>query len=149
MNKANFLLFVAALFLALLPFRSQAVQSQDFGEFIVHYNALTTDMLPPPVASAYNIQRSGNVVMLNITVLREVLGTPGTPVEAKVDASAVNLTNQHHNVDMREIKEENAIYYIGTLGVDNLETYDFTILVTPKGQNDPFVVKFQQQFFTE
>lgn len=128
---------------------AHAAQSQDFGDYIVHYNAITTEMLPPSVASAYSIQRSSNVVLLNITVLKEVMGTPGTPVNAEVEASAVNLTNQHHNVTMREIEEKNAIYYIGTLGVDNRETYQFTVMVTPEGMQQPFVVRFRQQFFTE
>lgn len=129
--------------------RAHAEQSQDFGDYVVHFNALTTDMLPPQVASGYNIQRSSNKVLLNITVLKKVLGAAAGPVEAKVDAEAVNLTDQHHDIAMREVKEQGAIYYLGTLNVDNRETYDFTVNVTPEGLQQPFVVRFRQQFFTD
>lgn len=129
--------------------RVNAEQSQDFGNYVVHFNAVTTDMLPPQVASGYNIQRSSNKVLLNITVLKKVLGAAASPVEAEVDAEAVNLTDQHHNIPMRAVKEQGAIYYLGILSVDNRETYDFTVNVTPEGQEQPFVVRFRQQFFTD
>lgn len=145
--RALHLLFFAGL-LALTTI-SKAEQSQDFGDYVVHFNAITTNNLPPQAASAYNIQRSANKALLNITVLKKVMGAPGTPVEADVRAEAVNLTNQHHVLSMREVKEQNAIYYLGMLNVDDEETYDFTVTVSPEGVPQKFVVKFRQQFFTD
>lgn len=134
--------------LALAASRAMAEQSQDFGDYVVHFNAVNTDMLPPQIATHYNIQRSSGKVLLNITVLKKVLGAAASPVAAEVDASAVNLTDQHHDIAMRKVEEQGAIYYLGTLSVDNRETYDFTVEVTPEGREKPFVVKFRQQFFT-
>ena len=47
-----------------------AEQSQTFGDYEIHYNALTTDQLSPEVAKAYGIVRSGSRAMLNVSVLR-------------------------------------------------------------------------------
>jgi len=65
---------------------SAAQQSQDFGEYVVHYNALNTKLIPPQVAKGYGIQRSSNRALLNVTVLKKVMDTPGTPVGAQVTA---------------------------------------------------------------
>ena len=127
-----------------------AQQSQDFGEYVVHYNALNTNMITPQVAQAYGIRRSSSRAMINITVLKKVMSNPGTPVKASVSASGRNLTGQTREVEIREISDqEGAVYYIGELSVRNMETFSFTINVAPEGTDQAFEVKFRQQFYTE
>lgn len=149
MNSLRIAAVVVLCALALASGRVQAEQSQDFGDYVVHFNALTTNQLPPQAASAYNIQRSANRVLLTITVLKKVMGAPGTPVSAKVKAEAVNLTGHHHTIAMRTVEDDGAIYFLGTLNVDNAETYHFTINIGPEGIDETFVVKFRKQFFTD
>jgi hypothetical protein len=137
------------LLLALLsPPSVLAENSQDVGDYVIHYNALATDMLPPAVARDYHITRSQNRGMVNITILKKVLGTPGQPVHARVDASAKNLAGQYRNIRMREIREGNAIYYIGEFGVANEETMNFKVQVRPQGERDFYEVEFSQDFYT-
>lgn len=127
-----------------------AQQSQDFGEYVVHYNALNTNMLPPQVAQAYGIKRSPSRALLNVTVLRKVMNTPGTPVNAEVKASGTNLTGQLREIPIREIRDpEGAIYYIGEFPVHNMETYQFSVNVQLEDEDEPLVVRFRQQFYTE
>jgi hypothetical protein len=137
------------LLLALLsPPSVLAENSQDVGDYVIHYNALATDMLPPAVARDYHITRSQNRGMVNITILKKVLGTPGQPVHARVDASAKNLAGQYRDIRMREIREGNAIYYIGEFGVANEETMNFKVQVRPQGERDFYEVEFSQDFYT-
>ena len=70
----------------------------EFGDFVVHFNAQPTDMLPPTVARAYGIQRSENRAMLNVSVLRKAEGSIGQPVTADVTVAARNLTGQLKNI---------------------------------------------------
>jgi hypothetical protein len=129
---------------------AEAQQSQDFGEYVVHYNALNTNLIPPQVAQSYNIKRSPSRALLNITVLKKVMDTPGTPVKADVTASGTNLTGQRRDIEIRQITDpEGAIYYIGELSVHNMETYNFTVQVAVAGEDEPMMVKFRQQFYTE
>lgn len=129
---------------------AQAQQSQDFGEYVVHYNAINTNFIPPQIAQGYGIQRSSSRVLLNITVLKKVLDTPASPVKADVIASATNLTGQRREIEIREINDaEGAIYYLGEFPVHNMETFNFVVEATPKGQNEALTVKFLQQFYTE
>lgn len=142
------LLFLASMLAA--PTNTEAQQSQDFGDYVVHYNALNTNFILPQVAQGYGIKRSSSRALLNITILKKVMDNPGTPVKAVVTASGTNLTGQRREIEIREIKDaEGAIYYIGEFPVHNLETYNFTVEVQAEGEDEPLVVKFRQQFYTE
>ena len=116
------------------------------GDHVVHFSAQTTDQLPPEVARAYNIVRSKNRAMLNVSVLRS---SDNVAVGANVAVKAVNLTGQLKNITMRQIDEQEAIYYIGEVAVANRETLIFDISVTPNGVDRPSEVRFKRQFFTD
>jgi hypothetical protein len=138
------------LLAALTSLPAFAQQAQEFGDYIVHYNALNSSLITPEVAKAYGIRRSDSRALINISVLKNTADKTTTAVKAKVTASGRNLTGQTRNVDMREIDDgDGAIYYIGELSVRNMETFDFTVVVLVEGQNKPFNVKFRQQFYTE
>ncbi len=127
-----------------------AQQAQVFEDYIVHYNALSSSLITPEVAKAYGIRRSDSRALINISVLKNSEDQPATAVKATVTSSARNLTGQTRIVEMREINDgDGAVYYIGELSVRNMEMFDFTVLVTPEGQNKPFNVQFRQQFYTE
>ena len=129
----------------LLYSTGHAESSTTINGYTVHYNALSTESLPPSVARVYGITRSKNRGLLNISVLKKGEGFEG--VEAKLDASATNLTGQMRNIKLRKIKEDNAVYYIGEFSVANEETLDFVIRVTTP-DNQSTTLKLRQQFFT-
>jgi hypothetical protein len=135
---------------AALTFSAQAAaeQSQDFGDYVVHYNTLNTDFLAPEVARTYGITRSGNRAILTVTVLKKDLGLGAVPVKAKIQASAVNLSNQPKAVSMREITDGKAIYYVGEFPISNEETLNFDLQVSTDG-GASHTLAFQQQFFTD
>jgi len=138
------------LLAALTSLPAIAQQAQEFGDYIVHYNALRSSLITPEVAKAYGIRRSDSRALINISVLKKTESQLPIAVKAEVTASGRNLTGQTRNVEMREIDEgDGAIYYIGELSVRNMETFDFTVVVLPAGQSKPFNVKFRQQFYTE
>lgn len=118
----------------------------DIGDYVVHFSAQSTDQLPTEIAQAYGIVRSKNRAMLNVTVLREA---DNTPVAATIAVKAVNLTGQLKDITMRQIDEQDAIYYIGEVAVANRETLIFDISVTPEGTSRAADVRFKRQFYTD
>lgn len=129
---------------------ASAQQAQQFGEYSIHYNALNSSLISPEVAKVYGIRRSDSRALINISVLKNAENELPMAVKANVTASGRNLTGQTREVDMREVNEgDDAIYYIGELSVRNMETFDFTVMVTPEGQSKPYTLKFRQQFYTE
>ena len=135
--------------LLLLPALVLAEQSESFGDYTAHYSAFTTDLLTPEVAKSYRIARSKNRAMLNVSVLKKVMGTTAQPVKASVKVTAANLNSQLRELQMREINEQGAIYYIAETPVSNGETLKFTITVEPEGETAGHTFSFQQQFFTD
>ncbi len=123
--------------------------SADIGDHVVHFSAQSTDKLPPEVASFYNIVRSKNRAMLNVSILRE---SDSLTVAGVVTVKVVNLTGQLKNVTMRRIDsagDPGAIYYIGVTPVANREWLIFDISITPEGVDSASDVRFKRQFFTD
>lgn len=123
--------------------------SADMGNHVIHFSAQSTDQLPPAVAREYNIVRSKNRAMLNVSVLRK---PDNVPVAAEVSVNTVNLTGQLKNVTMRKIEEPGdvvAIYYIGDTTVANREVLIFNISIKPEGEETVSQVRFKRQFYSD
>ena len=118
----------------------------NFGDHVIHFSAQSTDRLSPEVARAYNIVRSKNRAMLNVSVL---LAETNAAVTAKIMVKTVNLTGQLKNVTMRKVEEQEAIYYIGETPVANQETLIFDISVQPDGVETTSDMRFKRQFYTD
>jgi hypothetical protein len=147
MKRPNLLI---TLLLLLLSGHVAAQQSEQFGHYSVHYNAINSNLIPAQVAQGYGIKRSASRAILNITVMDSSAGEPGEAIPAQVTAQAVNLTGQRRDIKMREITEpEGGLYYIGELPIHNLENYNFKVSVQVEGEKAPFELSFRQQFYTE
>jgi len=119
-----------------------------FGNYTIHVNTLTTDQLPPEVAREYKIARSKSKAMLNVVMTENIDGVD-KPVTGTVTTVARNLANQIKDMEMREIIEQDAIYYIGVISVDNEENIIFDVKATPANGSESFLMTYRQQFFTE
>ncbi len=145
--KTKMMGLMAGLALSGMSMHSLAENATHVAGYTIHHNALTTDNLAPQVAKAYGIQRSKNRGMLNVSVLKDKAGSVGEPVKAEVEATATNLSGQSREIDMREVMDGGAIYYIGDFRVSNQETLNFALTVSPVGAGR-YHAKLSQQFFT-
>ena len=144
-------LFVKSLFMLVLmgvSVNAAAENSRVFGNYVVHYNAFRSDTLSPEIAKAYQLTRRNNRIIVNITVLKKVMGTTGKPVPATIAGNASNLTGQLKTLEFREIKEDTAIYYIAELKVTDGEFLKFKLNITPEGEEGPARLQFSKRFFT-
>ena len=137
---------LAVLSLSAVALTAHAEISQKFGTLEIHYNALSTEDLLPEVARSYKIERSKTRGILTMSVLkRNQLGALN-PVAAKIDAYFVNPQQQLARVNMREIREGSAIYYLGEFRVTPPETLNFTTSVEVAGEPKR-EMKFEQKFY--
>lgn len=130
-----------------LPFAAQAEQAQKFDDVEIHYNALSTIDLTPEIARNYKLTRSKSRGLLTISVLKKNSMGASYPVPAEVKVNAITVYNQLVSVDMREIKEGSAIYYLGEYGIVLPETLKFSISVKPEGSAKPHSFEYQQSFY--
>jgi len=136
------------LALLLLPTRGGAEQFQKFGEVTVHYNALSSDQLPPDVAKSYGFARSSHKGLLNIAVQRDN-GCAVLPLVAAVKATATNLAGQRVDVSVREIKDGDTVYYLGEFPVAGSDTLRFAVEITPDGATTPLKLAFSKDYVTD
>ena len=134
--------------LALSPL-ALAEESTQAGEYTIHHNAFRADTLSPDVARTYGFQRSKHRGLLNVSVIKEQKGTTGISTPATVDVDIVNLMGQKSPIPMREIKDQEAVYYMGEFPIYNEQTINFEIRVKPQGETTTRVVKMSQEFFTD
>ncbi len=120
-----------------------------FGDYVVHFNAVPTVDLSPEIADEYDIIRSNNRILLNVSMLRSAEIGFGTAVTGTVEATAANLTGQLRTLLTQEITEGEAIYYIAETQIEDGETLIFTIDATPDGLTEPLRVRFQKRFFVD
>lgn len=147
-SQRLFVHIILAFAVAVFGTQLRAENSQTLGDYVVHHNAFTTDVLEPEIAKEYNIRRSKNRGMINIVVLKKVMGTTGEPVTASINGTATNLTGQLKTLDLREIHKGKAIYYIADFGVSHKETLEFNLQIKPTGMKATHTIKFRQQFYT-
>ena len=135
--------FLSLALLISIPLSSYANNVAKFGDYVVHYNALPTDILLPKVARTYKIKRSKNRGMINIVVQHKGKGTG-----AKVTGTGVNLNAQLKHLEFREIKDGDVTYYISNFRVTHKEMFNFKIKVQPAGSSKAYTVKFKKEFYT-
>lgn len=138
-------LFVLAF--AALSFTSTvyAANSKEYADHIIYYNAFPTDSLPPEMTKQYALKRSKNYAMVNISVMKKGSGIP-TGVKAKVTGTIKNLMGQTRELEFREIKEANAVYYIAQIGVQSKEVVNFNIDIKPEGTKLKYDIAFNKKF---
>lgn len=147
----RYLLAALVLTLAVAPTLSfaDAEHMTSVDGYEIYYNALTADTLLPEVAKQYGLQRSKTRGLLNVSVRKPEKGTLGTAVPATIDAGTLTLTGHPLPIGMREIKEGDAIYYIGDFPIKHQESVTFALDVRPQGAGKSYKIKFVQQFFTD
>jgi hypothetical protein len=138
-------LSVSILMLA-LP--AQAERSIEIGDVVVHYSAVPSLSLTPQIARQYAITRSAGRALLNISVLRRAEDGSHSAITAAVSAAATNLNGQRQSIAVREVREGDAIYYLGEPRIGEGETLDFEFTVDPEGEPGPIDGRFRQQFFS-
>ena len=148
-HKIGVLLLAIALLLLLLllPIRGQGAQAQDFGDYVVHYNAIATNQLQAAIAKQYGIERSDHRGLLNIAIESKRDGTH--MVRGDVRAEVSDLTGHKQPIALRETDENGDIDYLGDFPLNRSGAYIFTVKITPSGGMQPFVVRFNQDYVVD
>ncbi|MAD44546.1 MAG: hypothetical protein CMI02_05975 [Oceanospirillaceae bacterium] len=144
---------IISLFALLSAFSLPAVadrgeQKQVFGDYEIHYMGLNSSFLEPEVAEAYGIPRSRSMGYLSISIMKTTTDEDvPEALTGDVRGQMQNMIGQKKELEFKEIKERNAIYYISTFRFDQEDVYKFTLQVSPDGESRTFDVKFDQRFY--
>jgi len=149
-HKVGVLLLAILLLIVLLvlPRHGQGAQAQEFGDYVVHYNAISTSQLVDSMARQYHIERSGHRGLLNVAVERKQAGAAGM-IGADISAEVSDLTGHRTPINMRETRENGDVDYLGEFPLGGSGAYLFTVKITPPGRTQPYVVRFNQDYVVD
>ncbi len=120
----------------------QTQNSARLGDVVMHYSAVRSDFFAPKVARQYGFVRSSTRAVLTVSLLRGKVAVPG-----QITASAEYSSGQPFAIPLREIREGDAIYYLGDFRVQAPATLKFHIDVRPEGSESMHRVSFNQDFY--
>jgi hypothetical protein len=143
------LLILRIIVLCPLVWQGARADEQTFGDYTVHYIAVNSTFVTPQIAAQYGIVRAERRAFLNVAVLRNAADGSTTPVGATVTGGKRNLLQQSGAVTFREIREGEAIYYIGEFDFSNAEILHFNVDVKPEGSTDTHTLDWTAQLYTQ
>ncbi|SFF84865.1 DUF4426 domain-containing protein [Neptunomonas qingdaonensis] len=138
------------LFLLLLTTQvAVAEQSIETERYVIHYNAFNSSLVAPEVAQKHQLQRSRYTAMLNVAVFEKQDDGTQQAVSAMLSGEVANLMQQTQKVTFTPIKEDKALYYIGSFRFGNEEVMHLVINVQPDPNQPATIIRFDQKFYTE
>lgn len=141
---------IRTLFLLLLTTQvAVAEQSIETDRYVIHYNAFNSSIVAPEVAQKHNLQRSRYTAMLNVAVFKKQDDGTQQAVSAILSGDVANLMQQSQQVSFTPIKEDKALYYIGSFTFVNEEVMHLVINVQPDPNQPATTIRFVQKFYTE
>ena len=134
-NTMNIIFKKTALSLLTLciafPVFSQSETSKVFDEYTIHYIAVNSSFVSAEISESYNIVRGPRNAFLNISVIKNTGGN-GTSVQADISGEKANLLGQNSTLNFIEVREGDAIYYLGQLDFSNAESLRFNLEIQPE-----------------
>lgn len=142
------LAFLVTFFFLFIPNPVFAESSKVVGNYTLHYIAVNSTFIDAKIAQQYKIKRGKRSAFINIAVLRNDKST-GTPVEARLDGSVRNLMQQSNKLAFQQVREGDAIYYLGQFEFSNGEKLHLKVDVQPEGKGDTYTLEWDTQLYSD
>lgn len=144
----NVAVLLTASVLALLATfaNAQGEHMTHAGPYTVRATALKSEFIPDSVAREHNLDPGPEKGILNVVVLKKMPDGQRITVPAAVIAYQRNLLDQRQTVEMRSVKQNDRISYLGTFEFDQLSNFRFTVEVLPQGSEETITLDFEDKF---
>lgn len=140
------LLTVSLLILLAQLANAQAEHVIQAGSYTLRASALNSEFIPSSVAKEHNIDRAPDRGVMNVVVLRKNAGGKDATVPAEVIAYQRNLIGQRETIEMRPVKQNDRITYLGTFDFDSPSNLHFIIEAKPQGSDENITLEFEERF---
>ncbi len=119
---------------------SSLAEAEDHGDYRIHYTTFASTLIPADVAKLHGIVRSENLIIVNVSIMKDE-----TPTPASISGEVVNLLNQTFEMEFAEVNEQDAIYYLGSHNAMEQDILRFRILVDIPGK-EPYPIAFLRRY---
>jgi len=139
----------ALLVLLLIPRHAhgQTAHEQDFGDFVVHFSAISASQLPADMLRKYGIANDNHQGLLNIAVEQKTESSH--MVSADVGGTVTDLFGHSHPVRFIRTDEAGEIDYLGVFPITGSGNYRFRIDVVAAGRTRPYTVRFNRDYIED
>lgn len=138
------LLLAAALWAPLHALAQPHERSE--GAFTVRGSTVSSQNVDSATARRHGIEPSPTRGILNVTVERREGPAPRT-VQARVQATARNLTGVEREVPMKEVEQNGYVSYTGAYDFAPREVLDFRIQAQPQGASTVLDLTFRDRMW--
>jgi len=125
---------------------ANAENMKKLGSMNVHYMAIGSTFFTPEIAKAYGITRSRYNGLINISALDNTKANKPAKTISIIGQAKNNL-GQFKDLEFKEVKEGDAIYYLAQVGYNDEETLHFTIEINDGKEQQ--TLKFSQKFYVD
>ncbi|MDQ3445989.1 MAG: DUF4426 domain-containing protein [Pseudomonadota bacterium] len=135
----------AAVLSAALPLAWGQAHVAESGVHTMRASVTPSAALATETARAHGIDVAADRGVVNVVVLER--GDAGQrPVPAEVSATRTDLAGRPETIEMREIRANGGISYLGTFTVLTSPTARFRISARPAKAGQPLTVEFEERF---
>ena len=123
---------------------------RDFGKHVIHSNVMSTSSLDTRVTQQLGIVPSDGRGVLNIAIMRKTSeDSMGKPTSGKVTAHWSDANGMMGTIPIREIRDQDAIYYIGEFDIPRSAAITFDILISVDENRPPYRYSINKAFSTQ
>ena len=124
---------------ATLPAKSGEIILDDVQ---IYYSAFPSRLIPPGVAAAHDLTRAENLMMINISIKQG-----DQPIEADISGDVTNILGQARTIRFVPIVEQDALYYLGEVIVDEKDWLRFDLTIDSDSMSEPYELQFERRFY--
>lgn len=144
MSRATPIALLPLLLLAAAAVLAQ--QSERFDQYELHYSVLNSTFLDPGVAATYGLKRGERDGLVNIAVREHRPDGTAVTLPMQINGRTWDLISEQP-LRLTEIREGDAVYYIGSFRFINREWRFFELDFRPQGADQSYSFTFKRQMY--
>ena len=118
----------------------------EFEGFTIRANVIPTGHLPDAMAQKYGVEADPDLFLLNVLILEnQPEQQQPVPVPGELSAYYEGLTGRSTDIDMREVRANDRVSYIGTLDTSTQRIFQIVIKAQTENADQPLHMSFEVQ----
>lgn len=116
------------------------------GDLVLRSSTVASERIDAATAARHGIEPAANRAVLNVVLLR---GPKRDTVAADVTAMSRNLAGVRRTIDLKEVRENDRVSYVGSYEFLPTEVLDFEITAKPLGPQEarPLTLSYQERMW--
>jgi hypothetical protein len=140
---------VAGLLLSALAASAWAQSHEvERGGVVLRSSSVASDRISPEIARLYGINQSPDRAVINVVLLTDQPGMEKT-LPALVSVSTRSLSGDNTAIEMREVRVNDRVSYMGSYVFSPREVLDFEVTAQPTGtpSQEPLTLRYRERMW--